>query len=120
MNYKISRNILFFKKNRSKYDYHFIIKGLPKEFEGQFECLGENTEKYITFSVPINKKTTKTDKNNNEKSTKIPYKLKFIDSFRFMSTSLSTLVNNLSDGLHSDKFTDCRSCIDYMPAKDID
>ena len=27
-----------------------------KEFEGNFECLGENTEKYITFSVPIKKK----------------------------------------------------------------
>ena len=24
-------------------------------FKGQFECLGENTEKYITFSVPIKK-----------------------------------------------------------------
>ena len=38
------------------YDYHLIIKQLPKEFEGQFECLGENSEKYITFSVPIKKK----------------------------------------------------------------
>ena len=94
------------------------IKGLAKEFEGQFECLGENTEKCITFFVPINKKATKTDKNNNEKSKKIPYKQKFIDSFRFMSASLSSLVNNLFDGLHSDKCTDCRSCIDYMPAKD--
>ena len=36
-------------------DYHFIIKEVPKEFDGQFECLGENTEKYITFSVPIKK-----------------------------------------------------------------
>ena len=42
--------------NGSTYDYHFIIKKLVKEFEGNFECLGENTEKYITFSVPIKKK----------------------------------------------------------------
>ena len=41
--------------NGSKYDYHFIIKELAEEFKGQFECLGENTENYITFSVPINK-----------------------------------------------------------------
>ena len=41
--------------NGSTYDYHFIIKDLPEEFEGQFECLGENTEKNITFSVPIKK-----------------------------------------------------------------
>ena len=34
---------------------HFIIKQLAKEFEVQFKCLGENTEKYITFSVPFKK-----------------------------------------------------------------
>ena len=42
--------------NLRYYDYHFIIKELVKEFEGNFECLGENTEKYITFSAPIKKK----------------------------------------------------------------
>ena len=42
--------------NGSTYDYHFIIKQLAEEFEGQVECLGENTEKYITFSVLIQKK----------------------------------------------------------------
>ena len=42
--------------NSSTYDYHFIIRELVKEFEGNFECFGENTEKYITFSVPIKKK----------------------------------------------------------------
>ena len=30
-----------------------IIKQLAKEFDGQLKCLGENTEKHITFSVPI-------------------------------------------------------------------
>ena len=41
--------------NGSIYDCHFIIKQLAKEFDGQFECLAENTEKYITFTVPISK-----------------------------------------------------------------
>ena len=45
--------------------------------------------KYITFSVPIKKEL------DNGKT--ITYKLKFIDSFRFMSTSLSSLVDNLSE-----------------------
>ena len=72
--------------NGSKYDYHFKIKELAEEFEGEFKCLGENTEKYITFSVPIKKEITKKDQNGNDKTTKISYKIKFIDSYRFMST----------------------------------
>ena len=46
------------------------------------------------------------------------YKLKFIDSFRFRSTSLSKLVKYLSRRLHSDKCTDCKSKLDYMSVKD--
>ena len=42
--------------NGSTYDYHFIIEQLAEEFKGQFKCMGENMEKYITFSVPIKKK----------------------------------------------------------------
>ena len=87
-----------------------MIKELAEGFEGQFECLGENTEKYITFSVAIKKKL------DNGKT--ITYKIKFIDSFRFMSSSLSSLVDNLSEGLHSDKRTDFKYCLDYMVFKD--
>ena len=76
--------------NGFTYDYHFIIKELAK-FKRKFECLGENTEYYITFSAPI--------KNDEDKK----YKIKFIDSFRFMTTSRSTLVDNLSERLHNNK-----------------
>ena len=64
------------------------MKQLAKEFDGQFECLGENTEKYIIFSAPIRKEL------HNCKT--ISYKLNFIDSFRFMSNK-SDLVDNLSE-----------------------
>ena len=40
--------------NGSTYDNLFIIKEPAGEFEVQFKCLGENTEKY-TFSVPVKK-----------------------------------------------------------------
>ena len=51
--YKTPKEIPVVFHNGSTYDYHFIIKELAEEFKEQFECLGENTEKYITFSVPI-------------------------------------------------------------------
>ena len=93
-----------------KYDYHFIIKVLAEEFKGQFECLGENTEKCITFSVPI-KKEFKNDKT-------ITYKIKFFDNYRLMSSSLSSLADNLSEAIHNDKFTDCKSYLKYISTKD--
>ena len=104
--------------NGSTYDNHFIIKELAEEFEGEFECLGENTEKYITFSVPIKKEITRKDKNGNDKITKISCKIKFIDSYRFILLSLSNLVSNLSEGLHNDRCIDCKSCLGYMTTKD--
>ena len=53
--YKVPKEISLVFHNGSTYDYHFIIKQLAEEFEGEFECLGENTEKYITFLVQLEK-----------------------------------------------------------------
>ena len=77
--------------NGSNYDCHFIIKELVNEFEGHFECLGKNTEKYKIFSVSAEKEITKIDKDGNESVVIISYKVKFIDSARFMASSLSNL-----------------------------
>ena len=89
LRYKIPKEIPVVFHNGSTYDYHFIIKELAKEFKGNFECSGENTEKYITLSVLIKKEP------DNGKAT--IYKLKFIDSYRSMSVSLSSLIDNLSE-----------------------
>ena len=118
LRYKIPKEIPVVFHNGSTYDYHFIFKKLAEEFEGEFECLGENTEKYITFPVLVKKEITKKDKEDNDKTTKISYKIKFINSFRFMSSSLTNLVNNLSEGLHNGRCIDCKSCLDYMTTKD--
>ena len=74
--------------NGSVYDYHFIIKYLAREFKGNSECLGENTEKYVSFTVPFKKVI-------NDK--KIKYKIRISDSCRFMQDLLSNLVDNLSE-----------------------
>ena len=110
LRYKVPKEIPIVFHNGSKYDYHFIIKELVNEFEGKFQCLGENTEKYITFSVPLKKKIE-------NKNIEVNYKIKFIDSYRFMSSSLSKLVDNSSEGIHSNKCVDCNSCLDYIKIK---
>ena len=108
LRYKVPKEIPVVFHNGSTYDYHFIIKELVKEFDGNFDCFGENTEKYITFSVPLKKKI------ENKASIEINYKIKFIDSYRFMSSSLSKLVDNLSEGFHNNKCSDCESNLDYI------
>ena len=84
----------------SNYNFHFIIKEIAEEFKKQFTCLGENTEKHITSTVPIEKEVARIDKNGKEITKKISYILQFVDSARFMPIPLSNLVNNLSEGLH--------------------
>ena len=84
--------------NESNHDYHIIIKEL-KEFEKQFTCSGENTEKYITLAVPIEKQVTRIDKNG-EDTKNVSYILQFTDSVRFVASPLSNLVNNLSETIH--------------------
>ena len=47
-------------------------------------------------------------KKEDDNGKKIKYKLKFIDSYRFTSTSLSNLVDNLS-GVYDKK---CKKCME--------
>ena len=57
-------------------------------------CIGENTEKYISISV--NFQEEKEEEEDSFKKIKT-YRLRFIDSFRFMSSSLDSLTDNLSE-----------------------
>ena len=64
-------------------------------------CLGENTEIYITFTVLIKIEVTKIEWRKITKNTS--YILLFINSARFMTSSLSNLVKNFSEGIHETK-----------------
>ena len=55
-------------------------------------CVGENTEKYITFLVPVEKEGTRIDRNEKEIRKSISYRLQFIDSARFMANMLLNFV----------------------------
>ena len=59
----VPKEISLFFDNGLNYDYDFIIKEFAKEFQKQFNFFGENTKKYITFSVPIQKRSYRIDKN---------------------------------------------------------
>ena len=99
LNYKVPKDIPVIIHNAT-YDTHFIINQLAIEFKGEINCIGDNMEKYISFSVPIKKEC--------DNGKIITYNLKFIDSFRFMSASLSELVHNTSGVFNS---IECKSCI---------
>ena len=105
LNYSIQKEIPIIILNAT-YDIHFILNHLAIEFKGELNCIGDNMEKYITFSVPIKKEC-----DNNKTVT---YKLKFID--RFMSTSLSELVDNTSGIFNS---MECKSCIEKIKIQNV-
>ena len=77
--------------NLSGYDSHLFIKNLGKS-EGKIDCIPCNEEKYISFTKEII-----VDKfiNEDKKEVEVKRKIRFIDSFKFMATSLDSLVKNL-------------------------
>ena len=92
LNCKVPKDIPIIIHNASN-DTHFIINQLAEKFKGELNCIRGNVEKYITFFVPIKKEC------DNGKT--VAYKLMFIDSFRFIPTSFSELVDNMSGNFNS-------------------
>ena len=54
----------------------------------------------MTFTVPIEKEVTWVDEDGEEITRNTYYRLQFIDSVRCMASTLSNLVNNLSERIH--------------------
>ena len=85
--------------NLSGYDSHLFIKNLGFS-EGNIDCIPNNEEKYISFSKKIRvgtypKKALDADGVIFYEQKPIYHTIRFIDSFKFMATSLEKLVNNL-------------------------
>ena len=88
LRYRVYKEISIVFHNESNYDNHFIKEEFAEEFENQFTCLAKNIEKYITFSVPIEKEVTRIYKNGEDITKTIPYRLQLINSARFMASPL--------------------------------
>ena len=71
-----------------------------------------------TQKSTIEKEVTKIDKDGNESVVTISYKIIFIDSTRFMASSLSNLVDNLAKGIRKVKCIDCDYFFEYERGKD--
>ena len=54
--YSTPKEVAVASQNGSKYDYHFILTELAKEFEEEVVCLGKKKGKYRAFSLPVTKK----------------------------------------------------------------
>src|SRR5271169_5740138 len=78
--------------NLSGYDAHLFIKKLHGDNGEKINCIPTNEEKYISFSreVIVDKFT-----NKEGKEVTVKRELRFIDSFRFMASSLDALSKNL-------------------------
>ena len=77
--------------NLSGYDTHMFIKDLA-ETPGKIDCISKTEEKYISFTKTIVVDTFEKD----GKTREVKRKIRFIDSLKFMASSLEKLVNNLS------------------------
>ena len=96
LRYRIPDYIPVIFHNLAGYDAHLFIKELIKHTT-KIGVIAKTTENYISFSVKVEVDKF-IDKAGNEKSKEI--ELRFIDSFKFMSSSLDSLVNNLAKGGH--------------------
>ena len=96
LRYKIPSYIPVVFHNLAGYDAHLFIRELVK-YTKDIGVIAKNVEDYISFSIKV-EVDKYVDKNGEEKYKEI--ELRFIDSFKFMSSSLDSLVNNLAKGDH--------------------
>ena len=91
LNYKLPKFYPVIFHNLSGYDTHMFIKDLA-ETEGEINCIAKTEEDYISFTKTITVDTFVKE----GKEIKVRRDIRFLDSFRFMSNSLSELASNLT------------------------
>lgn len=103
LNYRSSRLIPVIFHNLSDYDAHVIIRNMTNCLEGKIELLPITKERYILFTKYMSYSDNR----------RLNIKLRFIDSFKFLGTSLDKLASYLT----RDKLNITRSEFDTLNAK---
>ncbi|XP_057316784.1 uncharacterized protein LOC130657804 [Hydractinia symbiolongicarpus] len=118
LKYKIPSHIPVIFHNLSGYDAHLFIRELGEKYDTQdIGCIAENTEEYISFNVKINIPLGGMGYGDGETYKKI--EIRFIDSCRFMLSSLDKLASNLI-GINAAGMK-CHQCADtYLEFQGID
>ena len=107
LQYKIPNYIPVVFHNLAGYDAHLFIRELAKYTTGM-GVIAKNMEDYISFSIKV-EVDKYVDKEGNERTKEM--ELRFIDSIKFMSSSLDSLVNNLArGGLWGFENYNCHKC----------
>ena len=93
LSYKVPKFFPVVLHNLSCYDAHLFVKRLRGDNNEKINCIPCNEERYISFSREVI-----VDKfiNKENKEVEVKRELRFIDSFRFMPSSLDALSKNLS------------------------
>ena len=78
--------------NLQGYDAHLFIKQLS-QIPGELTCIPSTEEKYISFSKKI--KVDEYQSRRTGETVSLYFEIRFVDSFKFLQTSLANLVNNL-------------------------
>ena len=85
--------IPIFFHNLAGYDSHLFITKLASNFRGEsVNVIPTNEQKYISF---IKSKQVGVNRDETGKELNIYFKLRFVDSLKFMNAGLETLANNL-------------------------
>ena len=78
--------------NLQGYDAHLFIKQLSRS-PGELNCIPSTEEKYISFSKKI--KVDEYKSRRTGETVSLYFEIRFIDSKKFLQTSLAKLVENL-------------------------
>ena len=102
--------------NLQGYDAHLFIKQLAC-LPGELNCIPSTEEKYISFSKKI--KVDEYKSRRTGEMVSLYFEIRFIDSFKFLQTSLANLVSNLQPDDFNNTKTIFKDSVELLTRKGV-